>query len=308
MRICSFLPSATEIVFALGLGDRLVAVTHECDYPPKASRLPTITRSAIDHTGSSNRTIHNHVSRSIHRGSSIYHIDHDLLKELNPDLILTQELCEVCAVSYSDVQKAVRLLQGERKILSLDPSSLSGILESIEEVGREGGVPNRADKLIQQAQQRIDRITSIAQAAQTRPRVLALEWLDPPFIGGHWVPEMVRLAGGSDDLGREGYPSYEISSEDIADYDPEVMVLMLCGFSLARNVEEMRQVTLPDGWRSLNAVRSGQVYAVDGSAYFSRPGPRIVDGLEILAEILHPNLFPRKKPSQSWRHLAAGRG
>ena len=188
MRICSFLPSATEIVFALGLGDRLVAVTRECDYPPKASRLPTITRSAIDHTGSSNRTIHNHVSRSIHRGSSIYHIDHDLLKELNPDLILTQELCEVCAVSYSDVQKAVRLLQGERKILSLEPSSLSGILESIEEVGREGGVPNRADKLIQQAQQRIDRITSIAQAAQTRPRVLALEWLAPPSLAATGCP------------------------------------------------------------------------------------------------------------------------
>ena len=307
MRICSLLPSATEIVFTLGLGDQLVAVTHECDYPPEAARLPAITRSAIDHTGSSSRDIHAHVTRYVHGGSSIYHIDQDLLQGLSPDVILTQELCEVCAVSYSEVQRAVRSLQGEREVLSLEPTSLGGILETIDEVGRLTGVPDRASEVVWQARQRIDEVASVAQRASAQPRVLALEWLDPPFIGGHWVPEMVRLAGGRDGLGREGLPSSQVSWDHIADYNPEVAVLMPCGFSLERTVEEMGRTLLPKQWHNLAAVRSNRVYAVDGSSYFNRPGPRIIDGLEILAEIIHPELFPRSKPPKAWRHLETAR-
>ena len=303
MRICSLLPSATEIVYSLGLGDRLVAVTHECDYPSVAASLPAITRSAIDHTGSSSGEIHTHVSRSLHSGSSIYDLDQELLQKLDPDLVLTQELCEVCAVSYGQVQKAVRLLKGERKVLSLEPTSLRGILDSIQEVGEVAGVAASAAAVVQGLQDRIDRVASTAEGASTRPRVFAMEWLDPPFVGGHWVPEMIRLAGGTDGLGREGHHSTVASWERIADYNPEIVVFMPCGFDLERNLQEMSRTSFPEPWRRLEAVRSGNIYGVDGSAYFNRPGPRIVDGLEILAEVLHPDLFPRTKPPQAWRRM-----
>ena len=189
MQICSLLPSATEIVYALGLGDRLVAVTHECDHPPEAASLPAITRSAIDHTGSPSIEIHRHVTQSVHSGSSIYYLDQELLGKLDQDLLLTQELCDVCAVSYDVVQKAVRLLEGERKVLSLEPTSLGGILGTIEEVGRVAGVPGNATAVVRGLQERINRVASIARGASARPRLFAMEWLDPPFVGGHWVPE-----------------------------------------------------------------------------------------------------------------------
>ena len=305
MRICSLLPSATEIVFSLGLGDQLVGVTHECDYPPAATRLPAVTRSALDHTDASSREIHNHVVASLHGGSSIYYLDQERLKKLDPDILLTQELCQVCAVSYGEVRKAVRLLPGERQVVSLEPTSLKGILESIEQVGRLTGRPERAAEVVRALQQRIDQVATTARGAPQRPRVFALEWLDPPFSGGHWVPEMVRLAGGRKGLGREGYPSAQISWPDVAAYDPEVIVLMPCGFNLAQSTEVLSRVALSEVWKGLSAVRSGQVYVVDGSAYFNRPGPRIVDGLEIMAEIIHPELFPRRNSQQAWQRLAA---
>ena len=307
MRICSLLPSATEIVYALGLGDGLVGVTHECDYPPEAAALPPITSSAIDHIGSPGREIHDDVSRSVHSGSSLYTLDHERLGALSPDVILTQELCDVCAVSYGVVEKAVRLLDADTKVLSLEPTSLRGILDTIEEVARVAGVPERAGPLVEGLQARIDRVAHVAEVARSRPRVVTLEWLDPPFVGGHWVPEMVRLAGGTNGLGREGAPSYRVAWDDIAAYDPEAVVLMPCGFDLEASVAELERAELPEAWRGLAAVRSGQVYAVDGSAYFNRPGPRIVDGLEILAEIIQPALFPRSKPPEAWRRLAAAR-
>ena len=302
MRICSLLPSATEILFALGLGDQLVAVTHECDYPPEALRLPSVTRSAIDYTGSSSLAIHSHISQALHQGSSIYHLEQELMVRLDPEIIITQELCQVCAVSYGDVQKAVRLLQGERKLLSLEPTSLGEIMESVQRVGELTGAIEQAAGLVRQLRERIDRVASAAQGAPAS-RVFAMEWLDPPFVGGHWVPEMLRLAGGIDGLGREGSPSFEVSWDEIAAYNPEVVVLMPCGFDLERTVDELRRTPLPQQWHRLDAVRSGRVYAVDGSAYFNRPGPRIVDGLEILAELLFQERFPRRKPPGAWRWL-----
>lgn len=303
LKICSLLPSATEIVFALGLGHKLVAVTHECDFPPEAARLPVITRSTLDHRTHGSREIHNHISSAVHAGSSIYALDQDLLERLNPDLILTQELCDVCAVSYDVVEKAVHRLEGHRLILSLEPTSLGGILGTVEEVGEATGAQERAVAVVRELQERIDRIAARAQTVSGRPRVFAMEWLDPPFTAGHWVPEMIRLAGGRDELAREGWPSSQIAWSRIAEYDPEIIVLMPCGFTLERTREKFARVTLPDEWLSLSAARSGHVYAVNGSAYFNRPGPRIVEGLEILAEIMHSELFPRTMPREAWQRL-----
>jgi iron complex transport system substrate-binding protein len=303
LRICSLLPSATEIVFGLGLGDQLVAVTHECDFPPEAARLPVVTRSTLDHGTDNSRAIHQHISQALHGGSSIYMLDHELLERVDPDLILTQELCRVCAVSYDVVQQAVHRLAGTPAILSLEPTSLEGILETIRQVGESAGCQDRAARLVAELRDRIDRIATAVTGAAQRPTVLAMEWLDPPFTAGHWVPEMVRLADGRDDLAREGAPSFRIDWRQVAAYDPEVLVLMPCGFTLFRTIEELGRVPLPSEWRRLRAVRSGEVYAVNGSAYFNRPGPRVADGLQILAEILHPSLFPRAMPDDAWRRL-----
>jgi iron complex transport system substrate-binding protein len=309
MRICSLLPSATEIVYALGLGDRLVAVTHECDYPAETSRLPAITRSALDHASSTSRDIHNHVMASVHGGSSIYHLDQELLRRLDPDLILTQELCDVCAVSYEEVRRAVRVLPArseageERRILSLEPTNLDGVLDSIRTVGSMTGVPDVAERVVDGLRRRIDAVAGRASAAEKRPRVFAMEWLDPLFAGGHWVPEMVRLAGGQDSLGQEGHHSETVDWERVTKYDPEVVVVMPCGYDLPRTMRELLRAPFPQDWRKLSAFRTGRVYAVDGSAYFNRPGPRLVDGLEILAEVLHPELFPRQKHTSQWQRV-----
>ncbi len=285
--IVSLLPSATEIACALGLGDRLAAVTHECDWPVAIAALPHVTQSRIDHAGASSREIDAHVKRSVHEGSSIYALDRALLERLRPALILTQELCDVCAVSYGEVRGAVRRLPGPPAILSLEPTGLAGILDSIAEVARAAGVPERAAPLVESLRARIERVAARAAAASgPRPRVLALEWLDPPFAGGHWVPEMIRLAGGDDVLGREGERSFETDWPRIAAARPDTVVVMPCGFDAERARAELAHTPLPQAWHELSAVRAGRVFAVDASAYFSRPGPRIVDGLEFLAGIL----------------------
>ena len=236
MRICSLLPSSTEIVFALGLGDRLAGVTHECDYPAEAASIPAVTRSLIDHSESSSAEIHRHVSEAVHAGSSIYALDQALLERIDPGLVLTQELCDVCAVSYGDVQRAVRLLpsdgDNERTVLSLEPTTMGGVLDTIMSVGEAAGAVERAVEVTAALRRRIDAVEAAAAGAGRRPRVFAMEWLDPPFVGGHWVPEMIRLAGGSDGLGREGQPSVQATWADIEAYDPEVVVLMPCGYHL----------------------------------------------------------------------------
>jgi iron complex transport system substrate-binding protein len=302
MRICSLLPSATEIVFSLGLGDHLVAVTHECDYPAEARRLPIVTRTAIAEGGSS-KDIDHHVNQAAHTGSSIYALDQALIERLDPDLILTQELCEVCAVSSDTARAAVQRLPGERTILSLGPSTIEGILQTIEHVGAAAGVPERASAVVEAMKERIGRVAATAATAPIRPRVFAMEWLDPPYTAGHWVPEMVRLAGGLDALGREGAFSYETTWPVIAKWDPEVLVLMPCSFHLDRTLEELSRLDLPDEWRRLTAVQSGRVYAVDSAAYFSRSGPRAAAGLEILGEIIHPELFRRTSPPDAWQSV-----
>lgn len=292
MRICSLLPSATEIVYALGLGEQLVAVTHECDEPHDATTKPRITRSAIDPATMTSAQIDALVTEHLHDHRGIYQIDRALLEQVNPDIILTQELCDVCAVSYDEVQAAARTLYGERQILSLEPTTLDGVLDSILAVGRATATEQRAAAIVAGLRQRIDRVRERTATVSQRPKVACLEWLDPLFTGGHWVPEMVALAGGFDPLGRAGEPSYRLAWDEVLAAEPEVAILMPCGFSVERAIAEYQAATLPDAWRQTAAVRDGRVWAVDANANFSRPGPRLVDGLETLAAILHPELFP----------------
>ncbi|MBI2867917.1 MAG: cobalamin-binding protein [Chloroflexi bacterium] len=291
MRIVSLLPSATEICYALGLGRQLVAVTHECDYPTAAVRKPHVTSSAIDHHGKSSAEIHQLISGQLHSGSAIYGLDTEQIHKLKPDLNITQELCSVCAVAYPEVQQAARTMPGETTVISLEPLLLEHILETIITVGKATGREAEAREVVAGLQRRIDRVAAIGQKAKERPRMYCMEWMEPPFVGGHWVPQMIDLAGGIDGLGKPGYKSTPIKWEVIRDYQPEVIVYMPCGFNLARTIQHIRRTPFPSWWRDLPAVKSGRTYAVNGSAYFNRPGPRIVDGLEILGHAIHPELF-----------------
>jgi iron complex transport system substrate-binding protein len=303
MRICSLLPSATEIVYALGLGDSLVAVTHECDEPADARAKPVITRSAIDPAALTGAQIDALVAEHLHDHRGIYHLDRDLLERLNPDLILTQELCDVCAVSYDEVQRAARTLYGERQILSLEPVSLDGVLDAIAAVGRATGTEARAAEVVAGLRERIERVRARAAGVTRRPRVACIEWLDPPVAGGHWVPEMVQIAGGTDPLGRAGEPSRRLGWDEVIAAAPEVAVLMPCGFDADRTAKDYHPEALPAAWRETPAVRAGAVWAVDANSHFSRPGPRLVDGLETLAAILHPEIFTEPPRPEHARNL-----
>ena len=293
MRIVSLLPSATEIAFALGLGDQGVAVTHECDYPSEVDGRPRITAAAFDPQTLTSAQIDALVTTHLHEHRGIYTIDQQLLEQLNPDLILTQELCDVCAVSYDEVQAAARALYGERQILSLEPTTLGSMLETVRVAGRATGTEARAEQLIGGWQRRLERVRARTAAVPMdgRPRVACIEWMDPPFTGGHWVPEMVDLAGGIDVLGEAGARSRRLTWDDIIAAQPEVAVMMPCGFDVERAIAEYRQAAIPAAWRDTPAVRNRRVWAVDANSLFSRPGPRLVNGVELLAKLLHPELF-----------------
>ena len=290
MRICSLLPSATEIVCALGAASDLVGVTHECDYPPEAAGFPKITRSNIP-SGLSSRAIDSAVTESLNSAGSLYELDLELLQTLCPDLILTQRLCDVCAVSYDRVQEAVRALPSGPRVLNLEPHSLEEILENIRTVGRAIGRGAAAEEVIGSLRRRIARISARTANLPVRPRTLCLEWVDPPFCGGHWMKELVDLAGGRDDLAKLHRPSCRIEWDQVREFAPEVLVLTCCGFPLERCRAEAALLATFEGAADLPAARSGRVYATDGSAFFARPGPRIVEGLEILAHLIHPGLF-----------------
>jgi len=291
MRIASLLPSATEIVCALGLEDELVAVTHECDFPEGVKRKPVVTSSSLG-PGQTSADIDRHIRRLVHQGSSIYSLDADRLEALHPNLVVTQELCTVCAVSYPIVETAARRLSGRRQLVSLEPESLSDVVDHIRLIGRLADRQGQAETVIRGLEDRVAAVTRALQGREPR-RVLCLEWIDPPFSSGHWNPELVRLAGGQDLLGNPGQPARVITWEEILAVAPEVIVVMACGFSLDRSLQEMPLLTRRPGWADLPAVRTGDVFVVDGSAYFSRPGPRLVDSVEIMAGLLHPD---RVKP------------
>ena len=260
-----------------------MAVTHECDHPPeRVSGLPRITSNALPTDGSSPREIDTHIRSARHAGSSIYNLDADALMHLNPDLIVTQELCDVCAVAYETVERAVRLLPGEVPIVSLEPRTLEDIAATAEAVGEATGQRHLGEELAESMRERVAAVAA-KPPPEPRPRVVCIEWTDPVFIGGHWVPEMVRLAGAEDVLGVEAEPSIDLPWERVLEAEPEVLVLLPCGFTLGRTLEVAAEVTRRPGFADLPCARSGRVIATDGSSYFNRPGPRIVDGLEILA-------------------------
>ncbi len=288
MNIISLLPSTTEIVYALGLGDELRAVTHECDFPEAAQGKPHITRNVLPDGEHSSVDIDRLVRERVLNGQSIYDLDRTLLAEIEPDLILTQELCDVCAVSYDDVVAAAGALRKAPRVASFEPDSIELIFQSIHDISWLAARPEVGRDLVTALQARLDGLAGRLEGVEPR-RVLCLEWLDPPMIGGHWVPEMVRLAGGRDVLGAEGEPSVRVTWDEIAACDPELVVLMPCGYDLETTVHLAGELDEIPAWRELAAVKAGQVYAVDGSGYFNRPGPRVIDGVELLARLFHPD-------------------
>jgi iron complex transport system substrate-binding protein len=304
MRIVSLLPSATEIVCAIGLGDELVGVTHECDYPPEAVGKPVITRSVHDLSATSSRDIHRLVSAAVHGGSSLYALDEEALAAAKPDLILTQELCRVCAVSYREINEVARAIDADISVVSLEPTSIEGIFNTITTVGAMAESEDAAIDLVESLRERLGAVEAQVQArrdaGQRSPRVVGLEWLDPPFAVGHWVPEQIRRAGGWDLLGADGAASAQTTWEEIADVDPEMLLLMPCGFHLAETVAAWARTPTPPTYAELSAIRRDRIFALDGSAYFSRPGPRAIDGIEMLAEIFDPDGFVDIAPAGSW--------
>jgi iron complex transport system substrate-binding protein len=285
MRIVSLVPSATEMLFALGLGPDVVAVTHECDYPVDALALPKVTRDVLPQ-GLSSQEIDAAVKERTLAGESIYELDADALHALEPDLIVTQALCSVCAVSYDDVRAIADEIDTQPMVISLDPHTVGEVLGDARTLAQATDSKDAAADLVLEASARIDRIR-VATRKVRRPRVVALEWLDPPFAAGHWTPQLIGYAGGDDMLGLAGENSEERSWEEIALVRPDIVLVMPCGYDaeIAHREAEMHL-------DELSLIGAGEIVAVDASAYFSRPGPRIVDGLELLAHILHPELFP----------------
>ena len=294
MRIASLLPSATEIVCALGLEDTLVAVTHECDYPESVRSKPVVTRSVLDGRGDS-VDIDRHIRELVHQGSSIYTLDADRLGSLRPDVVLTQELCDVCAVSYPVVERAARRSSTPMQLVSLEPEQLDDVFEHIRLVGRLTGREGAAERVVAGLQDRIRQVRERVRQQPVRP-VVILEWTDPPFNAGHWTPGLVQLAGGRDLLGTPGRPARPIDWEDVIESRPDVLVVSACGRPLERSLAETEVVL-----RRFDAL-AAQIWVVDGNAFFSRPGPRLVDSVEILAGILHPSVMD-SPPATAARRL-----
>ncbi len=285
MRAVSLVPAATEIVCALGAVRELVAVTHDCDHPPEVAALPRVTRSTIA-SGARSRDIDAAVRQAAERGDSTFHLDAGALAAAHPDVLFGQTLCSVCAVTVAQLPQS---LVPAPAVVPLDGASLEGIYEDIRRVGSSLGRAAQAAALVSSLRARVEDVRARVAGAP-RPSVVCLEWLDPLFVAGHWVPEQVENAGGIELLGRRGLPSIDVPDGELFSADPEVLVLLPCGFDADRAVAESARLRADPRWKDMHAVRSGKVFAVDGNAYFSRPGPRVVDGIELLASILHPDL------------------
>ena len=301
MRIASLVPSSTEMLFALGLGDQVVAVTHECDWPPEAASIPHLTRTIVP-AGLSAAEIDRTVRETVGAGRPLYELDAGRLAELDPELIVTQAVCDVCAVSYDDVVAVAATLPSKPRVLSLDPMTLDDVLDDVRRLGDAAGVTAESRLLREQARRRIDAVAR-AVAGAPRPRVAAIEWLDPVFIGGHWVPEMIGLAGGDDVLGKPGERSRTAEWDEVAAAEPDIVIAMPCGYDAARSAEEAELFE-----DALAAAGAERVVAVDASAYFSRPGPRLVTGIELLGHLLHPDRVPAPPGAEHVDVAMAGAG
>jgi iron complex transport system substrate-binding protein len=292
IRIVSLLPAATEIAAVLGLMEQVVGVSHECDFPEEATARPRITHCPVHNAELASAEVDQWVRRALRDKGTIYTIDEPLLHELRPDVILTQKLCDVCAVGYGTVARLAETLPGPPKVVNLEPTSLSDIFDDIRRAAEACGVAEHAHGVIAAFSARVEAVRRRADRISHRPHCFLMEWVDPPFCSGHWGPELVDIAGGRDSLGRRNRPSAQVDWRQVIDACPEIIVLALCGYHINRARRDYELLKAFPDFESLRAVRSGEIYVVNASAYFARPGPRIVDSLEILAGILHPQEFP----------------
>lgn len=298
MKIVSLLPAATEIVAALGVTEWLVGVSHDCDYPMGVRDKPRVTHCPIHDSGLPSAEVDRWVQEALHSRGSLYAIDERLLRRLGPDVILTQRLCDVCAVGYGSVTALAATLPGPPQVVNLEPTCVADIFENIRRVGRSLEVQGRADAAVASLTERVEAVRSCAARAERRTRCFLMEWIDPPYCSGHWGPELVEIAGGEEPLGRKSQDSARVRWESVLEAGPEVLVLACCGYSVERTLRDLPLLEGYPGWDTLPAVRQGRVYVVDGRSYFSRPGPRVVDSLEILAAILHPEVFAGRFPDR----------
>ncbi len=303
MNIVSFLPAATEMVYSLGMGDQLVGVSHECDYPADARSKPVVVRCALELDGLPPREIDRRVTERLTRSGSIYEVDEQLLNSIAPDLILTQDLCQVCAPSGTEVAAAIAALRPTPDVLWMTPKSLNDILQNILDLGTASVQPAVAQRLVTGIRDRLQTVKATASGLRSRPRVFCMEWVDPVFCGGHWVPEMVELAGGVDDLARRGTPSRRISWAQVVRSAPEVLVVAPCGLHLTKAREEARRLAEFPDWKMLPAVKEGRVFAIDASSYVSRPGPRVGLGVQLFAHLIHPDTFPWSGPREAFERV-----
>ena len=303
MRICSFLPSTTEIICELGLVDNLTGITHECDFPEAVNSKERVIMSSIDHKTLTSKEIDDLVTENAKDGKSTYLVDKDKLIAASPDIIFTQGLCEVCAVSGNQVLEAVEVLESRPEIVSLEPGTVDEVLDSIITIGNATGRSEQALELTSNLRNRIENIRSVSERERDKPRVFCLEWLEPPFVAGHWVPDMVEIAGGENGLRSKGEPSIKVEWEEILDFAPHYIFIMPCGFDIDKTLNEIDSVTSNEIWYQTPASQKGNVYLVDANSYFSRPGPRIVDGIEIIARTIHSDLFKMEPPPGSILNL-----
>lgn len=301
VKIASLLPSATEIICCLGLEQNLIGITHECDFPITVAGKTILTASRISHKTMSSSEIDHAVRSQIDGHGSIYDLNEKLLHELNPDLIITQELCDVCAVSYKTVQKAAKMYVANAKVVSLEPNSIEDIFSNIKTIGKLCYVAEKADQVVRDLRNRLKKVRTELSQIEKRPRVFMLEWLEPPFAPGHWVPEQVEAAGGECLLGIRGEKSVVTTFDRIIESNPEILVVIPCGYYIKDIRRQIGYTRFPERLKEIRAVKTGNIWAVDATSYFSRPGPRVVVGAEILSRIVAPGLFGEPGPHEAQR-------
>ena len=304
MRICSFLPSATEILYELDLGNHIVGVTHACNFPPAAKGKTVVVRSIFDDSILTSKEIDNLIVKLECERKDVYVVDDNALKNASPDLIIAQGLCDVCSPHKKELDRAMNILNNKPEVIMLNPDDLDGIIFCIGDIAKKVGKEQKGKEIIASMMRRIDNISSKAKAALNKPKVLCIEWLDPLFTSGHWVPQMVDLSGAINGISKTGERSRRMELREVMEFDPDIIILMPCGFNIERTMNEIWQIERIEEWKNIRAVKMKEVYATEASPYFSRPGPRTVVGIEILAKIIHPELFTELKvPENSYTKI-----
>lgn len=301
-RIASFLPSATEMICELGLYDNLVAVSHECNYPPQVKEKTVVVKSAVDYASMTLDEVDKTVSERVSQGKSLYVLDEKALQTLAPTLIVSQDLCKLCAASGNEVTQVLKSLKPKPEILWQTPHSLEDVLSDFLALGEKTGTEAKAQERVREARQRIEKVKALTEGLP-KVRAFFMEWVDPIYCGGHWIPEMIGWAGGTDPIARPGVDSVRTAWEDVTAYDPDVLVVAPCGFDTKQAAQQVEQLKLRPGWKNLSAVKKNQVFAAAANAYFARPGLRLVTGVEILASLFHPEACPWNGPADAFAHI-----